>query len=201
MGRQIGRGQVPPDAAMVAQKRSQPLSVLIKDFLKPSDNLYGELLLRTLGAEKKSRGTASGGASVVRELLNEAGADTGGWNMADGSGLSREDTVTPRQLMGVLAYMDSKVPSAVRTAFYDGLPVGGVDGTLRNRFKGTAAQGNVHAKTGSLSRVSSLSGYVTTKAGERLAFSILMNNYDGSAAVARATQDQIVLALLDVPKP
>lgn len=198
--RRVGRGTVPADAVVVAEKRSEPLSVLVRQFLKPSDNLYGELLLRTLGAEKGRRGTSSAGAAVVGEFLREIGADEGGWFMADGSGLSREDTVTARLLLSVLTHMDRKAPAPIREAFYNGLPIGGVDGTIRNRFKGTPAQNNVHAKTGSISRVSSLSGYVTTKAGERLVFSILMNNFSGPTSGARAAQDRIVLALLDAPK-
>jgi D-alanyl-D-alanine carboxypeptidase/D-alanyl-D-alanine-endopeptidase (penicillin-binding protein 4) len=88
------------------------------------------------------------------------------------------------------------------TTFRAALPIGGVDGTLKSRFKNTAAQNNVRAKTGTLTGASSLSGYVTTRAGEHLAFSILMNHYDreGGASTARALQDALVLTLLDLPK-
>lgn len=196
----VGRGAVPVSATVVAEKRSAPLSTLVRSFLKPSDNLYGELFLRTLGSEKAGRGTASGGVRVVSEFLREAGVDTGGWGMADGSGLSRKDTVTARLLVGVLTYMDQKAPAAVRDTFENALPIGGVDGTLRRRFLGTPAANNIHAKTGSLNRVSSLSGYVTTKAGEKLVFSILMNNYSGPIGNAHTAQDKIVLALIDTPK-
>jgi D-alanyl-D-alanine carboxypeptidase/D-alanyl-D-alanine-endopeptidase (penicillin-binding protein 4) len=129
--------------------------------------------------------------------------DDSGLYVADGSGLSRMNNVTPRLLADVLTRVATRFPDDQRKLFEAALPEGGTDGTLRSRFKNTFAQGRVHAKTGTLGGASSLSGYVVTKAGERLVFSILMNNYDrrGGASKARAAQDAVVLAACDVPAP
>lgn len=198
----IGRGKTPSDAVLVAEQRSEPLSTLVVHFLKTSDNLYGEVLLKTLGAERGGAGSGAGGAgeTVALEFLKSVGVDTTALSINDGSGLSRMDLVTARNLVTVLSAMARNAPAPVRDAFTSALPVGGVDGTLRSRFKNTPAQGVVRAKTGSLSGVSSLSGYVTTKAGEPLVFSILMNNVLAGSSAARGAQDELVLALMDLPK-
>ena len=122
--------------------------------------------------------------------------DRGGLNIADGSGLSLQNTVTARLIGAMLAYADARMPRDQRDAFWDGLPIGGVDGTIRGRFRDSASKGRVRAKTGTLFGASSLSGYVTARSGERLVFSILMN-HAGSAAEARRAQDAIVAALID----
>jgi D-alanyl-D-alanine carboxypeptidase/D-alanyl-D-alanine-endopeptidase (penicillin-binding protein 4) len=133
-------------------------------------------------------------------MLRSSGIDPSGLSMVDGSGLSRSDAVTPRLLTDLLIYTDQKLDENRRRALIDGLPEAGVDGTLRNRMKGTAAQSSVRAKTGSLSNVSSLSGYLQTKQGERLVFSILMNNFTrGDARSARTAQDAIAVALTESP--
>lgn len=194
----IALGKVPPGATVVATHESKPMSDLAAEFLKPSDNLYGECLLKTLGATKGKTGSWNEGARVLREFLRNAGVETSGLSIADGSGLSRMNNVTPRLIVELLTYIDQKFPAERRDAFEKALPVGGVDGTLRNRFKGTPAAGNLRAKTGSLSGVSSLSGYVNGPGGERFVFSLMMNHYAGSGTTsqARAAQDAFVLALI-----
>jgi PBP4 family serine-type D-alanyl-D-alanine carboxypeptidase len=199
-GLKVEKGVVPEGTPLLIEQQSEPLSVLVSHFLKTSDNLYGECLLKTLGAEKGRRGSWNAGGTVVEEFLKEAGVEAGGLYIADGSGLSRRNTVTPRLLTGLLEYADMKFPEATKTTFVNALPVGGVDGTLRNRFKGTAAEKNVRAKTGTVFSVSGLSGYVTTKSGERLVFSILLNHFAGmgsESGLAKRTEDAIVLALTD----
>jgi D-alanyl-D-alanine carboxypeptidase/D-alanyl-D-alanine-endopeptidase (penicillin-binding protein 4) len=161
----------------IAARKSPPLSVIAAQTLKPSQNLYAELLLRTLG---KLNGTADpklssedAGAAVVRNFLTQAGIDPTGLVMLDGSGLSRADLITADTTLQLLVYMNRhRFGSEFRLA----LPVAGVDGTLRNRMKGTPAQGNVRAKTGTLGTATSLSGYVFSAAGERLVFSLMINN-------------------------
>lgn len=190
-------GTAPANAQVLAETASAPLSELCKRFLKSSDNLYGECFLKALGAEKKSvPGSSANGAAVVRAWLAGKKVAVGGLVQADGSGLSRLDEVTPRLMVETLT------AASTLPGFAVALPVGGFDGTLSRRFQKTAAEGNVRAKTGTILGVSSLSGYVTTRAGEKLVFSILMNHFDraAGASVARQVQDSIVLALMDTPR-
>lgn len=193
--RRIEKGKTPPDATVIVETESTPLYDLIKQFLKRSDNLFGEALLKTVG-----NGKASEGVKTVVETLTAGGLDLSGLSMADGSGLSRTDTVTARLITSLLIYADRKLDDNRRGALINGLPIAGIDGTLRSRMKGTAAESHIHAKTGSLSNVSSLSGYLETKTGERLVFSLLMNNFPrGEARAARVAQDAIAVALTDAP--
>lgn len=170
---------MPATARMVelASRESPPLGVIAAQTLKPSQNLYTELILRALGkaaAASDSQPTADAGIAAVQSFLRAAGIDQGSVMMADGSGLSRRDLITAAAAVRLLAYMSRHRYAA---AFRDALPTAGVDGTLRNRFRGTPAAENLRAKTGTLDEVASLSGYVTSAAGERLVLSIIVNNY------------------------
>jgi PBP4 family serine-type D-alanyl-D-alanine carboxypeptidase len=190
-------GKAPAGAQTLAETASAPLSELCKRFLKSSDNLYGECFLKALGAEKRGApGTSEKGAAVVRTWLSGKKISYSGLVQADGSGLSRLNEVTARLLVETLS------AASTLPGFAVALPVGGFDGTLARRFVKSAAEGNVRAKTGTILGVSSLSGYVTTKAGEKLVFSILMNHFDrtNGAIAARQAQDAIVLALMDTPR-
>jgi D-alanyl-D-alanine carboxypeptidase/D-alanyl-D-alanine-endopeptidase (penicillin-binding protein 4) len=144
-------------------------------FEKPSQNQIGEILLKTMGLERAGAGTADSGRRVMARQLEAWGvAPERDAVVRDGSGLSRHDYVTPRALVRVLDAM-RRDPNF--RLFYDALPVAGVDGTIRSRMKGTPAEGNVRAKTGTLDKARALSGYVTTADGELLLFSVLCNNY------------------------
>ena len=110
----------------------------------------------------------------------------------EGSGLSRDNLATPNATAALLQYMSKRKCAAT---FLASLPIAGVDGTLRNRMKGTAAQGNVRAKTGSLRWARSLSGYVTSAAGERLAFCFMLNRFDNSSRSANADLDAMTVLL------
>jgi D-alanyl-D-alanine carboxypeptidase/D-alanyl-D-alanine-endopeptidase (penicillin-binding protein 4) len=154
--------------------RSPPLRDVLPFFEKPSQNQIGELLLKTLALEKTGVGTADSGTKVLSRQVVAWGAEADGFAIRDGSGLSRHDYVTPRTLVHVLDAISRHPDFKV---FYDALPIAGVDGTIGSRMKGTAAAGNVHAKTGTLDKARSLSGYVTTADGRMLLFSALCNNY------------------------
>ena len=168
----------------IATLQSPPFSLIAAQTLKPSQNLYTELILRTLGkvtplppaATPSSLGQTSEelGIEAIKSFLKSAGLRPEGLNLDDGSGLSRNDMITAEASVQLLMFMNKHRHASV---FRDALPVAGVDGTLRNRFRGTAAENNVRAKTGSLSSAASLGGYLTTAAGEKLAFSIMVNNY------------------------
>jgi serine-type D-Ala-D-Ala carboxypeptidase/endopeptidase (penicillin-binding protein 4) len=157
---------------------------------KESDNLSAECVLKTIAAEKIGiPGSAETGITRVHAYLAECGVDTTRMSVADGSGLSRYNLVSPATIVRLLerVYRDNQsFPLAYHT-----LPIAGVDGTIGSRMKGTPAAGNLRAKTGSLGAVSALSGYVCTLDGEMLAFSILMQNYPGATRPYRVVQDAI----------
>ncbi len=180
----------------IAKLESPPLSVIAAKTLKPSQNLYTELILRALGetlGDKTVPNKTSDqrGIAVVDKFLQEMGVADGSVLMADGSGLSRHDLVTPAALVQAFTFMSRHSYAAV---WRDALPIGGVDGTLKNRLKGAATINNVRAKTGTIDQVSSLSGYMTTASGERLAFSIMTNTVP-SQTLRQNTIDEIVLLL------
>ncbi len=173
---------------------SPPLWQLIAIVNKPSQNFYADQLLKTLGYMKYGQGSFSAGERVVREFLNSAGIETTSLRMMDGSGLSRQNLVEPRMTVSLLAFM---LWQPEGQAYYDSLPIAGVDGTLRKRMKGTAAEGKVHAKTGYIGRVRCLSGYATTRDNHRLAFSMMVNNYTVDTKLANDTQDSATLLLVN----
>lgn len=184
----------------VASVQSRPISEIVKRTLKPSENQYAQLLLLQVGAHAETggetRNTESEGLSEMRKFLEEAGIPRGMTLLQEGSGLSRAALVTPSASVQLLTYMSKH---RCHDIFYDGLPIAGVDGTLRNRFKGTAGAGNIHAKTGSLGFVDTLSGYLTTRGGDKLAFSVMLNNYRGTGrhADGRAEIDALVTMLVN----
>jgi D-alanyl-D-alanine carboxypeptidase/D-alanyl-D-alanine-endopeptidase (penicillin-binding protein 4) len=182
-------------ADTVAAHTSEPLAASIRNFLKISDNLTGELLVKAVGASVAGPpGTYEKGLAAERVFLaGEVGIDTTAQNLADGSGVSRYNLVTARQIIGLLEYMTSRTD--LFPAYLQALPVAGVDGTLEERMRGTAAEGRARAKTGTLNGVTALSGYVPSAEGERLAFSMMIEFYVGSTAPRRAVQDSIVAAL------
>jgi PBP4 family serine-type D-alanyl-D-alanine carboxypeptidase len=164
------------------------LSAILALLNKPSDNLIAETLLKTLGAELKGQGSCSAGGEIETEFLKNAGLDIAALRIVDGSGLSRLDGISPGNLVKLLKHMYKHSDYQV---YLDSLPIAGVDGTLRNRMKGTAAERNVRAKSGYVSSVSTLSGYVTTKGGDYLTFSIMMNNHLCKNSAATAVQNRI----------
>ena len=172
--------------------QSPPLSEILKRFEKPSQNQIGEILLKTIGLERADTGTAARGRMVVRDQLLEWGVDSMGFVVRDGSGLSRHDYLSPETIVHVLTTMSRDSTFQV---FYDALPVMGVDGTLERRMRGTAAAGNIRAKTGSIDRARSISGYVTTADGTRLIFSLLSNNWTTPARMVDEVNNAIVLRL------
>lgn len=185
--------QVPPPL-LLATYESQPIAQDLRVINKVSQNLHAELMLRLLGREKGSSGTIDGGLEVVRSFLLQAGIRPEEYALYDGSGLSRQNLVSPQAIVKLLTYV-SKQPWA--DAYIDTLPVGGVDGSLAYRFKDDAAMGRVKAKTGTLGHVNSLAGFATTKKGERVAFAIMANNHVLPNRRAEETIDQIVSMIVD----
>ena len=177
---------------VLASHRSPPLSDIAGTLMGVSQNLYAETLLRTLDQDHRPR-TAEAGRDVMREVLESWGVDPSRVIVADGSGLSRYNYVTARTLVDVLQRMHDDPRHA--SPFLATLPVAARSGTLETRLTGTAAAGKVHAKTGSMSNVRALSGYVTSADGETLAFAILANNFPGPAGPILAVIDTLVAHL------
>ncbi len=168
-----------------------PLDSVLHHINKPSDNLAAENLLKTLGERVKGKpGSSQSGLSAVKEYLALAGADTTSLILADGSGLSFYNAVSPKAIVALL--LEQYRHQETFSHFYESLPVAGVDGTLKNRMKGSAAQGNVHAKTGSLTGVSALSGYVTSADGSMLAISMMGNHFPYEIGALRGAQNAIM---------
>lgn len=163
-----------PAGTLLFSMTSPPLAEVLPAFEKPSQNQIGEILLKSLGRAKTGVGSADSGARVVRDQLVAWGARPDGALVRDGSGLSRYNVVSPETIVRVL---DAMRRSPHAELFHRSLPIAGVDGTIRNRMRGTAAERNVHAKTGTLNMVRSLSGYVTTAAGQPLLFSLMANHF------------------------
>jgi D-alanyl-D-alanine carboxypeptidase/D-alanyl-D-alanine-endopeptidase (penicillin-binding protein 4) len=182
-------GTTPPAARAMARHVGRFDSMLV-NLNKISDNLSAENTLKILGAEKRGTpGSARSGISETKLFLSQFGIDTTKFLMVDGSGVSHYNLLTAEMLVQLLVGMAHR-PEWF-PLFYASLPVAGVDGTLSNRMKGTPAEGNLRAKTGSISGVSSLSGYVTSLDGEMLAFSILMQHFIGGNRPFREVQDRI----------
>jgi D-alanyl-D-alanine carboxypeptidase/D-alanyl-D-alanine-endopeptidase (penicillin-binding protein 4) len=174
------RGATPAGAKEYASRESMPLSDLLVPFLKLSNNMHAEILTKTMGRATSGEGTWDAGQDAVAAVLPTLGV-SGKLSLVDGSGLSRMDQIAPDQLAALLGGASSR---PWFDTWYEALPIAGkadrlTGGTLRNRMRGTPAEGRVHAKTGSLTGVSGLSGYVDTAAGERLVFSMVTNNSIG----------------------
>jgi D-alanyl-D-alanine carboxypeptidase/D-alanyl-D-alanine-endopeptidase (penicillin-binding protein 4) len=171
--------------------RSPPLAALAQPMLKESINLYGEAALR-LNTPGGAFPTNDAALTGVRATLASWDVATDGWQVVDGSGLSRRDAVAPDTLIAVLRRMWDPTGAS---PWMNSLPIAGVDGTLAARMAGTPAAGNVRAKTGTMSNIRALAGYVRTKDGEPLAFAIIVNNFEGPGAAAVDAIDRIAVML------
>ncbi len=183
-------GPAPAEAEILASVDSPPMERLIELTNKPSDNFFAEMLLKDLALQADGRGTTRGGARLAAGYARGLGSRA---RLVDGSGLSRGNRASPRQVVNLLAAMEDLDEQEYGDEYRDSLAVAGRDGTLAGRMRGGPARSNCVGKTGTLSNVSALSGYCGTSSGELIAFSILMNNvYPGSA---RSLQDSMVQAI------
>ncbi len=184
----------------IATVESPPLSALVIETNVNSNNLYAEALLRSLAIKKpgeKDQNTANIGLQVVKESLTQLGVESEGYVIVDGSGLSRKNLTTPATLVQVLQGM-GKSPQAAD--FRASLPLAGVTGSLKNRFLNTAAAGIVQGKTGSMTGISALSGYVNSPNYEPLVFSIIVNQSEQPGKVMRTAIDEIVVLLAQLKR-
>ena len=183
-----GIALTPPGALALASLPSPPIGDLIRLTNVPSDNYYAEMLLKNLGASFGGAGTTAAGAAVVRAQMAAFGIRP---VVVDGSGLSRVDHTSPRQIVTLFARMHAQ--PALAATFEGSLAVAGRSGTLVNRLRGTAAQDRCHGKTGTLIGVSALSGICQAIGGHTIAFSLLMNR--ALILPAHRVQDRIATAI------
>lgn len=173
---------------------SDPLGVIVRDLNKYSNNFTAEQLLKALGASRYGApGTAQKGLDAVGDYLERAGVPRGSWTIKNGSGLARDNEVSPRAIVRVLAHAYGDFE--VRGDYVASMGIAGEDGTLAHRMLGTPAEGNVRAKTGTVDGSTCVAGYARAANGHTLAFAILMNRVSGKVRRAVSLQDRIGAAL------
>jgi D-alanyl-D-alanine carboxypeptidase/D-alanyl-D-alanine-endopeptidase (penicillin-binding protein 4) len=184
----------PAAARSVASHTSAPLAELVYAMNKESNNLIAETLLLHLGVRGQGGpGNRDKGLRTLRAFLERNGFDAGAYRLEDGAGLSAYDALMPCQLTALLRAMPAE--AMAYPAYLISLPVGGVDGTLATRFSDPAVRGRLRAKTGTMSSVSGLAGYMVTDSGRMVAVAIMVNGFVGSAAKARALQEGLIQAI------
>ncbi len=177
---------------LLAQHESVPMSEIVRTINKVSQNFYAETVQKTLGLATHRKASRKDGIKAEKEWFAEIGIPPDNIFIVDGSGLSRHNLVSPYQMGTLLRTMKYHRHNQI---FFNSLPIGGVDGTLKNRLEGSNAQGHVHAKTGYVGRVRTLSGYVNAKDGTDYIFSIMVNHYPTPTSLVNKIQDQIVTLL------
>ncbi|WP_133128996.1 D-alanyl-D-alanine carboxypeptidase/D-alanyl-D-alanine endopeptidase [Legionella nagasakiensis] len=192
---QVVLGNMPTGALLLATHDSKPIAQLMADTLKPSDNLYADSLF--LHAAAKLQGAPLNwkqAQSVLKAFLqNQTGVSLDSAVLTDGSGLSRYDQLTPDQTVGLLRFLHTRFPLAYE--YIAALPVAGHDGTLQKRFRKPEQQGLIRAKTGTMTGVVSLSGYLYTANGHTLAFAIYINGMPGTSPAISGRYRYLVDAL------
>ena len=185
----------PEGRTLLARRESLPLSFLAGHFMKDSQNFYGETLLKTLGRAAGGVGSTASGRQAVLDTLTKWSVPTDAVVIRDGSGLSRQNYVTADAIVIILKHVWND--ERLRGRFLSVLPVAGQDGTLESRMRGTILNGRVQAKTGTISNVRSLSGFVDTKSGEKLVFSMIANHFTASSSAIDGVVERALVRLVD----
>ena len=187
---------IPADALELFRFESKPLSAIVRDMNKHSNNFIAETILKTLGAQfVGTPGTTAKGLEVLRDFLGRIGVPSTGIMLADGSGLSHDNRVTARALVQTLRAMNEDFE--LWPEFLSSLPIAGVDGTLQRRFRKEDLLRKVRAKTGKIAGVTTLSGYAVNEANETFAFAILMNDYRCGTETMKRLMDRVCGALVE----
>jgi D-alanyl-D-alanine carboxypeptidase/D-alanyl-D-alanine-endopeptidase (penicillin-binding protein 4) len=171
-----------------------PLLEALRVINKVSQNLHAEVVLREVARQRRGAGSIEAARAELRAFLAEIGIRPEEFSFQDGSGLSRRNLISPAAVVTLLTHMWN---SPHRESWLETLPVAALDGTLKGRFAGTPAADRLRAKTGTLSHVSALSGYLEAPPDRRVAFAVLVNNYNEDSAGVRALIDKLCLAMLE----
>ena len=189
-----GGAAAPQAGVELAARESAPLLEDLRITAKASQNLHAELALRAVARSRRGEGSREAGLAEMKAFLTEIGIGPEAYNFSDGSGLARLDLVSPAAVIRLLHAMYT---SPQRDDWIGLLPVGGEDGTLQSRLGSGPAAGRIHAKTGTLSHVSALSGYAERRDGSWVSFAILVNNHNGQAAEVRGIIDRICTLIVE----
>ena len=195
--RQLSMPPGPPEGekrVVLAEHLSIPLRQSVKLVNKISQNLHTEMLLRTAARQNGVWNTPEDLANFAASFYSIAGIPPGDVVQTDGSGLSRHDLVTPRAVVALLLYVQKQPWFG---AYFESLPVAGIDGTLEDRMKNSIAVGRLHAKTGSVEHVRTRSGYADLPSGRRLVFSFLSNNMGSKSHEATDALDALSIAMIE----
>ncbi len=190
-----------PNVALIATHQSPTLAQIVEVVNKESHNLYAEQILKTLGAHFPQDSTklipGSAGMGIAAEMATfvRAGIDTSRIQLVDGSGLSRMNLITAEMTGQLLSYAWHHPNAGVRNAFLASLPVGGADGTLEDRFGEPDFGSHIHAKTGTVSNASTLSGYLLDVNGKDYSFVLMSNHFTVKTSLVRDAQDAVVRQL------
>ncbi|MCX6269331.1 MAG: D-alanyl-D-alanine carboxypeptidase [Bacteroidetes bacterium] len=160
-----------------------------------SVNWRSSKLLRKIGGKVYNSATTSAGAKAILDFWTTKGVDTEGMNFYDGNGLSRNNAISPKQLVDALYAMRT---SPYFQVFYESLPLAGLTGTLHKAMKGSAAEGRIHAKTGTIGKVKSFAGYVSTVTGRKLIFSLIVNNFDCRVKLMKKKLEAVMITMAEV---
>ncbi len=195
---EIAKGKVPQGAKLLLTRESEPLSRIVWAMGKMSNNFVAEQILKTLCAqkgpkEKSAPANTACGIKVVKDFLDRIGIEPGSYAMVDGSGLSRQNRLSARQVSKVLVAMSHDLQ--VGPEFTASLSIAGVDGTLEERFLKSSLKGMVRAKTGHLTGVNALSGYMPSRRGRLLAFSMIFNAFPGYHSTVERIEQRILEAV------
>jgi D-alanyl-D-alanine carboxypeptidase/D-alanyl-D-alanine-endopeptidase (penicillin-binding protein 4) len=174
----------------IAEINSPTLSEIINVLNHESVNLYAEHLVKELGKKYTGKGSTEAGVQIIKEFLNNSGVGTEGMFIEDGSGLSPLNSINARGLAGLLYFM--KINGKHFPDYFNSLPDAGKNGTLKNYFRDPVFDSRLKAKSGSMTRVRSYAGYITTISGRQMVFSIIINNYTGSSGRLIAGIEEIV---------
>ena len=160
-----------------------------------SVNWRSSKLLRKIGGKVYNTATTAAGARAILDFWTTKGVDTEGMNLYDGNGLSHNNAISPKQLVDALYVMRT---SPYFQVFYESLPLAGLTGTLHKAMKGSAAEGRIHAKTGTIGRVKSFAGYVHTVTGRKLIFSLIVNNFDCRVKLMKKKLEAVMISMAEI---
>ena len=180
------------------EKLSPPLSQIVSQTNVHSINLFAEHCLMQIGKEMGAANQTVASADSLMAWWQKVGMDIEGMSINDGSGLSQYNVITPRQMVFMLSYMKNE--SKYYKEFYNSLAIAGETGTIKKMFKGSSAEGNLRAKSGTITRAKAYAGYVTSASGREIAFSMVVNNFSCRSSETRAKLEELMIALSNLNK-